>query len=111
MLENQIAWHAPGANGNGIGIEHAGYAKQTEAQWLDAYGMDMLRRSAELVAHICKRWNIPVVRLTPELVKAGRRGICGHWDVTQAFRKSTHTDPGPNFPWTRYMAMVAEAMG
>lgn len=106
VRERDVAWHAPGANGNGIGIEHAGYAKQTEAQWLDDYGHDMLLRSAELAAGICKRWRIPVVRLTVEELKAGRRGLCGHHDVSLAFKKSTHTDPGRGFPWAWYLEQV-----
>jgi N-acetyl-anhydromuramyl-L-alanine amidase AmpD len=33
-------------------------------------------------------------------------GICGHVEVSQAFHLSTHTDPGPNFPWSQFMAVV-----
>src|SRR5690349_413273 len=36
------AWHAPGANANGIGIEHAGYARQSAADWSDPYSDAML---------------------------------------------------------------------
>jgi len=114
VLERHIAWHAPGANGSGIGIEHAGYARQTEAQWLDAYSLSTLSRSAWLAARICKRWNIPVQRLSITDLRAGHRGFCGHVDVSKAWGKSTHTDPGPNFPWSRYLAMVRaelEALG
>lgn len=101
-----VAWAAPGANANGIHIELAGYAKQTEAQWLDAYGMDMLARAAGVVAELCRRYSIPVEKLSVPELKAGKRGICGHHDVTLAFRKSTHTDPGRNFPWSRFLDMV-----
>lgn len=107
VREHDVAWHAKQANRVGIGIEHAGYAKQTAAQWLDDYGRDMLTRSAELVAGICKRWGIPIVKLTPEQVRAGARGICGHHDVSLAYKTpGGHWDPGPHFPWTWYIEQV-----
>lgn len=101
-----VAWAAPGANANGIHIELAGYAKQTEAQWLDAYGMDMLSRAAALVADLCRRFSIPIAKLSVDELKAGKRGICAHHDVSLAFRKSTHTDPGKGFPWSSFLDMV-----
>lgn len=53
--EKDIAWHAGPVNNYAIGVEHAGYAGQTAAQWRDDYSTAMLERSAELVAGICKR--------------------------------------------------------
>ena len=104
-----VAWHAPGANRNGIGIEHAGYASQGAEQWADDYSEEMLRRSARLCAELCRECGIPVRRVTADDLKAGgARGICGHHDATLAFRKSTHTDPGPRFPWLTYLAMVEQ---
>ena len=29
---------------------------------------------------------------------AGRRGITGHVEVSRAFKRSDHWDPGPGFP-------------
>lgn len=101
-----VAWAAPGANANGVHVELAGYAKQTEAQWLDDYGMNMLSRAAALVADLCRRFSIPVEKLSVAELKAGKRGICAHHDVSLAFQKSTHTDPGRAFPWSRFLDMV-----
>ena len=39
-------------------------------------------------------------------LKAGKRGVCGHTDVTDAWHQSDHDDPGPWFPWDRFMAVV-----
>jgi N-acetyl-anhydromuramyl-L-alanine amidase AmpD len=109
VRDEDVAWHAPGANRYGIGIEHAGRARQTTEQWLDAFSRAMLMQSAWLVASICLRWNIPIVFVDRDGVSSGRRGITTHCEVTHAFRKSTHTDPGPNFPMEWYLTCVREA--
>lgn len=110
VKEQYIAWGAPGANRDGIHIEHAGYASQNTEQWDDPYSAAMLKLSAKLTAEICERWAIPLQWLTVEQVKDGEtRGICGHVDVTEAFHLSTHTDPGKNFPKDRYVELVQQS--
>jgi N-acetyl-anhydromuramyl-L-alanine amidase AmpD len=49
----RIAWHAPGANQRGIGLEHAGFARQSRAEWLDDYTLAMLQLSSKLTAWLC----------------------------------------------------------
>jgi hypothetical protein len=110
VRDSDIAWHCPGANHNGIGIEHAGYARQTREEWLDDYGVAMLRRSAALVVDLCDTYDIPPVWLSADDVRAGRRGIATHRVCTAAFRTAGgHTDPGPNFPSDVYMGYVLDA--
>lgn len=109
VKDEDVAWAAPGANRDGIHIEHAGRASQDDADWHDEYSQSMLRLSAELASELCERYEIPVVKLTVEEVRAGKlKGFCGHHDVSLAFKKSTHTDPGKSFPWDEYLAMVRE---
>lgn len=100
------AWHAPGANANGIGIELAGYARQTPEQWKDRFSTDMLELAANLTAHLCVKFDIPIEYVDEEGLKAGKRGITTHWDVTKAFKKSTHVDPGPHFPMKEWLYKV-----
>lgn len=117
--EMHVAFHCRKANRVGIGIEHAGYAYDVVehgkrvASATDFAGepaQAMLKNSAELVSWICKRWHIPVVRLLPGQIAEGR-GIVGHVDVMTEFHGSgTHRDPGPRWPWDRYLALVREAM-
>jgi len=106
VREDRIAWHAPGANKLGIGIEHAGYARQTPGQWLDPFGHDMLNQSAYLTAGICHRWDIPVDFVQAADLKRGKRGITTHAEVSKAFKKSSHWDPGPSFPMDWYIDKV-----
>lgn len=112
VLETDTAWHAGPVNGYSIGVEHAGYAKQTAAEWADTYSLACLERSAELVADICTRHGIQPVRVTAEDLAAGARaGVCGHVDVTKGLKAGTHWDPGPHFPWDFYLARVRAHMG
>lgn len=48
--DKDTAFHAPGANSNGLGIEHAGTMRNSVAEWLDPYNEAMLARSARVVA-------------------------------------------------------------
>ena len=111
VQDKDVAWHAPGANHNGLGIEHAGRAAQAPGDWSDEYSTKMLEISAELVATKCQEYNIPVTWLTPADLAAGKRGITGHVQVSQAFKRSDHHDPGGNFPVQAYLALVRERMG
>lgn len=99
------AYHAP-PNAGKIGIEHAGYAKQGERDWLDAYGLAMLDTSAQISAQLAVEFAIPVVKLSVADLLAGRRGFCGHIDVSNAWHQTDHGDPGPNFPWSYYLMLV-----
>jgi N-acetyl-anhydromuramyl-L-alanine amidase AmpD len=111
VRDEDVAWHAPGANHNGLGFEHAGRAAQTAHDWSDDYSVGCLELSAELVARKCEEHHIPVVWLQPADLRAGRRGITGHVQVSDAFKRSDHRDPGTSFPVQRYLALVRAHMG
>lgn len=107
--ETDVAWHCPGCNRRGIGIEHAGYADRTD--WSAPDAQAMLRLSADVAAKACNRWNIPVVHLTAAHLKAGERGFVGHLDATEAFETpGGHRDPGQRWPWDAYLQMVRAAL-
>ena len=106
VRDEDVGWHAPGANHDGIGIEHAGRAKQTGRDWSDPYSTAMLERSATLAAELCAKYKIPVTWLHAPDLKAGKRGITTHKAVSDAFRRGSHWDPGEGFPVERYLALV-----
>lgn len=105
-----VAFHAPGVNHSGIGIEHAGYARQTREEWLDEYGQRMLELSAQLSARLCQRWRIPATYVPAADLRAHKRGITTHREVSTAFGRSDHYDPGPNFPIAWYIDRVRFAL-
>lgn len=111
VADSDTAYAAPGANADGLQLEIAGYARQTRAQWLDAYSQAALKQAAKVAADWCKKYNIPPVRLTRAELKAGKKGITQHVDVSAVYKRSDHHDPGPNFPWDYFLAAVKEELG
>ena len=101
------AWHAKGANGDGLGVEIVGQASQTAVQWKDPFSEAAVRRAAHATALWCRAYGIPVRRLTPAPLRDGTsKGIVGHADVERAFPSSGHSDPGRYFPWDHFLALV-----
>lgn len=109
--EKDMAWTAPGTNEDGIQIEQAGRAAQTTADWNDAYSTALLENSARLVADICRRNNIPPVKITDAQLAAGAKGIIDHAQASRVYRMSDHTDVGIGFPWDAFMAKVRHYYG
>lgn len=107
-----IAYHAPGASHRSIGLEHAGFARQSPAEWADEYSTQMLLRSARLAASICRQYGIPVRFVDAAGLRAGAAGITTHAEVSKAFpdKGSGHWDPGPHFPMLGYLADVGREL-
>jgi N-acetyl-anhydromuramyl-L-alanine amidase AmpD len=101
------AWTTGSINDFSYSYELAGRARQTKKEWADEFSTAMLAKAAHRVAAAAICYNIPVVKLTPAELKAGKSGICGHVDQTVAYEvKGGHWDPGPNFPWKKFLKMV-----
>ncbi|WP_394620978.1 N-acetylmuramoyl-L-alanine amidase [Lentzea sp. JNUCC 0626] len=103
--DNVIAWHAP-PNPRSIGIEICADSTYTRDQWLSPQVWPAVLRAAARTRELCDRYGIPRVKLSIADLQAGRGGICGHVDVSKAFGESTHWDPGPGFPWDKFMEAV-----
>ncbi|MFJ7903323.1 N-acetylmuramoyl-L-alanine amidase [Streptomyces sp. NPDC096198] len=89
VRERDIAWHAGNwdYNTRSIGIEHEGWVERP------GYFTDALyQASARLTAAVCTRYGIP----------KDRDHIIGHYEVPG----TDHTDPGPDWDWTRYIGLV-----
>lgn len=106
VWDKDTAWQCKNANSNGIGLEHAGYAKQTKEDWEDEYSQAMLHLSAQVSAYLCKKFDIPVQRAVFKSANDStviQKGFCGHDDVPN---HGTHWDPGTGFPWEQYLELV-----
>lgn len=96
--DDRRAWAAMDA-GNRIGLHICamGRAAYSRDRWLSE--ARLLERTAMRYAEWSRLYGIPLVKLSPADVRAGRRGVCGHADISAAFRESDHTDPGGDFPY------------
>ncbi len=103
--DDTIAYHAP-PNERSLGIEICSEAFYTRDQWLSPQVWPAVVRAASRTAELCIRFRIPQVRLGPAQLRTGARGICGHVDITNAFGQTSHTDPGPSFPWPEFLAAL-----
>lgn len=106
VKEEHTAFHAPGLSHRSVGIELSGRARQTREEWFDEFSIRTLELTAMLTARLCQRWSIPLVRCDATMLRNQLPGITGHADVSQAFRKSSHWDPGPGFPWGYFLERV-----
>jgi len=107
VFDSWVAYHAP-PNSGSIGVELCDPVAGSPARWKDANHVAMLARAAHLVAGLCLAYGIPLRKVGPAGLRIGRRGICGHVDVSNAWHQTTHTDPGAGFPWDQFMALVKE---
>lgn len=104
--DKDVAWAAPGANNNGIQHEMAGYARQTRDEWLDGPSLKILERTAAKVKVECMTYGYKPVFVNADGLLRGHRGITTHLEVSRAFRRSTHWDPGYHFPIDVFISMV-----
>jgi N-acetylmuramoyl-L-alanine amidase CwlA len=105
------AGHAGSRNGNehAIAFEIRGVNSWTRKQWLDRVCWDKVGRT---LAILCQSYSIAVRRASiAEMVANPKvRAFYGHNDMRLAWGGTTHTDPGPNFPWDHLFRVVKEAM-
>ena len=96
--DSRQAWGAM-ATGNRIGLHISieGYARWSRAEWLSK-GRDGLEGMAHDIAAWAKQYGIPLTRISGADLRAGKRGVATHADVSTAWRETNHTDPGAGFP-------------
>lgn len=105
VYDTRVAYHAPGASHDGWGIEQAGYARQTRAEWLDAYSLMVIENSSNAAAQLAIKAQIPLDVLSNAGLAANHKGICTHAQVSSVFKRSSHWDPGHGWPmdvWHEY---------
>lgn len=102
--DSVVCWHAP-PNGHSLGVEMCEYPNQDIDRWDQPNHVKLLDRTARLTARLCLAYGVPIQFLMPEDLRAGKRGITTHNNVSQAWHESTHWDPGA-WPRERFMQLV-----
>ncbi len=102
---SQESWSVRSANPISDDAELCGFAAWSRGTWINDH-MPMLHNAAAWISERCAARGIPCVHLTTAQVAAGKPGVIGHVDWTNAMHDGTHTDPGQNFPWDVVMALA-----
>jgi len=92
------SWTSGNANPYSVNCETTGFAAWGPKEW-EQHG-NMLDNTARWIAEECKRYGIPIQKLSAAQASSGR-GVCGHVDVSGP---GGHWDPGPDFPWDKVIA-------
>lgn len=104
--DHVVAYHC-GHNTGSIAFELCDPQTGPGSRWKDADHKAMLALAAHDVAVTCLAYDIEIRRpSTKELKAKGPHGIYGHNDSRLAFGSTTHSDPGPDFPWPAFIAAV-----
>jgi len=106
VFDSIVAWHAP-PNPHTIGVEMCDdpgpipaegerAAARKRWRWLDPLHVLLLRRTAKLTAQLCLAYGLPIRMLDAGDLRANpdAEGITTHDYTSQAFRQSSHWDPG-----------------
>ncbi len=113
---NAKAGHAGSGYGNenAIAFEITGTNDKSRDWWLGnvAWGQlgyviaYILRNDPDFAGFQVRRASVGEMQSNPKV-----KAFYGHDDMRRAWGGTTHTDPGPNFPWDRLFAAVNEALG
>lgn len=101
VYDSVVAYHAP-PNAHSIGVELCGYSTQDKRRWATPERVAMRRRAERLVAELCLAYGIPPWFRTAKQLRAGKRGVTTHAQVSAAWGQTSHWDPGA---WPRLVFM------
>lgn len=108
--DKDVAYAAPGTNHNGLHYELPGYSADND--WSTPPVEAAMYLCAEDVVEDANKYRIPLTFLNHRDLVAGRvQGVTTHWEITQAWHKTDHTDPGNYFPIGRFMEMCSNNHG
>jgi N-acetylmuramoyl-L-alanine amidase CwlA len=107
--DHTVAYHC-GYNQDSIGVEMCDYPTTLDwERWKDQDHRDMFDRAVKLVASLCLAYGIPPFFVGPIRLRLGFKGVTTHNNMSIAFRKSTHWDPG-KWPRRKFMRAVRAEM-
>lgn len=105
------AGHAGSSTGNenAVAVEITGRVSASRQWWLDNVAWERL---AQVLAVVCRHYDIAPRRASVAEMKSNPKvkAFYGHDDMRRAWGGTTHTDPGPNFPWDHLFGKVNQAM-
>lgn len=113
LYDSYVAYHAP-PNSGSLGVEICDDPGPSESKpypasrWADGDHRKAFLLAADLVGKLCKAYGLPIRKLSPSDLRAGKKGICSHIDVSHAWGQTNHWDPG-KFPWDEFIRLAKKA--
>lgn len=101
------AWTCAEFNPVSLNIELCAWASWSTAEWNSH--PKILDNCAQWIAEECKRYDLPITRLTPAQAQGSGRGVCQHSDLGS--RGGGHHDCGPGFPMDKVLEMARSYAG
>jgi len=106
VLESNKAWHVGSENPYTVGIEHEGYVNNIS--W---FTNAMYNSSANLTRDICTSNSINPLRTYYGPSCSGSSAQCQLGGCTkvkghQHYQNQSHTDPGPNWSWSKFYKLI-----
>lgn len=112
---NDRVGHAGSGNGNNnaLAVEITGGNGQSRQWWIDNVAWDKLcqvlayviKNDPDLVGFQVRRASVSEMISNPKV-----KAFYAHDDMRRAWGGTTHTDPGPNFPWDHFLAKMKAAL-
>lgn len=101
-------------NENGVAVEITGANGWSRQRWMTSVAWDKLgaalawviRNDPDYAGFQVRRATVAEMRANPKV-----KALYGHDDMRRAWGGTTHTDPGPNFPWDRLIQAITTAVG
>lgn len=108
VYDHTVAFHAPPNEGS-VGLELCDPVSGPPGRWKDRPHRRMVRRAGRLLGrlHASGVYVGPLVHVRGAALRSnGGVGVCGHVDVRDAWHQTDHWDPGPDFPWERFLRIA-----
>lgn len=111
-------WGCGNGNAYTFQFEHAGYARWSKAEWRTPTMMQVIRNSAQAQAWVWHTYAMKQKGITyypewlslTEIAAGSKSGLLTHNDARLVWKGTTHTDPGPNFPYIELRNMIHEEL-
>jgi N-acetylmuramoyl-L-alanine amidase CwlA len=102
--DHTVAYHC-GYNYGSLAVEMCEYPSNDVKRWNDTAHRQLEINAAHLVARLCLVYKIRPYYVGRFRLLAGWKGVTTHAQMSKAFKKSTHWDPGA-WPRLRFMREV-----
>jgi hypothetical protein len=106
VYDSWVAYHAP-PNEHSLGYELCcSLSNQGKGHWDLLDHKKMIKMVSRDFARLALAYDVPIRKIGKVGLLLGRKGICGHNDISVSWGQTSHWDPGPYFPWYVFIRLI-----